>query len=201
MKVNHRTLKDNELKKLIFSNDKQVYVGKLKRLKFLLTEENYNVFPTSVLAIEYYEEARLCWYDGAYVASICMVQLAFEELLRSYYRSARGIEGRLKFGKNKKVENVAFYELIEEAREDRLISEHEEQELHHLRKNIRNPYVHVKDVKIENGKQNLQKPDFFTQYLKIKVPEVIGTDVEDEARFTIKVLITIFPKISIRMWG
>ena len=99
------------------------------------------------------------------------------------------------------VGDKAFYELIEEAREDRLISEHEEQELHHLRKNIRNPYVHVKDVKIEHNKQNLQKPDFFTQYLKIKAPEVIGTDVEDEARFAIKVLITIFPKISIRMWG
>ncbi len=56
-------------------------------------------------------------------------------------------------------------------------------------------------MKIENGKQNLQKPDFFTQYLKIKAPEVIGTDVEDEARFAIKVLVTMFSKISIRMWG
>jgi len=201
MKVNHRNLKENEIKKLILANDEQAYAGKLKRLKFLLTQENYNVFPTSALAIEYYEEARLCWYVGAYVASICMVQLAFEELLRSYYRSARGIEGKLKFSNNKKVNDAAFYELIKEAREDRLISEQEEQELHHLRKNIRNPYVHVKDVKIENGRQNLQKPDFFTQYLKIKAPEVIGTDVEDEARLAIKVLVTMFPKISIRMWG
>lgn len=201
MKISHKTLKDNEFKKLIIAKDKHAYAGKLKRLKFLLTQENYNVFPAPALAIEYYEEARLCWYVGAFVASICMVQLGFEELLRSYYRSARGIEGKLKFGKNKKVENATFYELLEKAREDRLISEHEEQELHHLRKNIRNPYVHVKDVKIENGKQNLQKPDFFTQYLKIKAPEVIGTDVEDEARFAIKVLVTMFPKISIRMWG
>lgn len=201
MKVNHRTLKDNELKKLIFANDKQVYVGKLKRLKFLLTQENYNVFPAPALAIEYYEEARLCWYVGAFVASICMVQLAFEELLRSYYRSARGIKGRLKCSNSKKVDNATFYELLEEAREDGLISDKEKQELNHLRKNIRNPYVHVKDVKIENGKQNLQKPDFFTQYLKIKAPEVIGTDVEDEARFAIKVLVTMFSKISIRMWG
>jgi len=201
MKISRKTLKDNECKKLIIANDKHAYAGKLKRLKFLLTQENYNVFPAPALAIEYYEEARFCWYVGAFVASICMVQLAFEELLRSYYRSARGIEGRLKSSINKKVDNAAFYELIEEAREDGLISDKEKQELNYLRKNIRNPYIHVKDVKIKNGKQNLQTPDFFTQYLKIKTPKVIEVDVEDEARLAIKILITILPKISIRMWG
>ncbi|MCG2790759.1 MAG: hypothetical protein L6305_03300, partial [Actinomycetia bacterium] len=95
------------IKKLILANDEQAYAGKLKRLKFLLTQENYNVFPTSALAIEYYEEARFCWYVDAFVVFL----------------------------------------------------------------------------------------------LKIEDPKVIGVDIEDEARLAIKVLVTMFPKISIRMWG
>jgi len=107
MNVNHKTLKDNEFKKLILENDRQIYVGKLKRLKFLLTQENCNVFPVPALAIEYYEEARFCWYVDAFVVFL----------------------------------------------------------------------------------------------LKIEDPKVIGDDIEDEGRLTTKVLIVIFLKIFIRMWG
>ena len=188
-----------EIRKLLLKSDKRSYNGRFKRLKFLLSVEDQNPFPISALAFEYYEEARLCWYMGAFVATIVMVQLSFEELLRSHYRVVKGIDGKLSCGK--KVDKTNFSDLIDEAHNDSLISEEEAILLNDLRKNIRNPYVHVKDIKVNcEGKPN-RKTDFFTQYLKIKAPEVVGCDVEGEARRSVQVLVTLLPKISRRFGG
>lgn len=190
----------SEIQKLIHEGDNQSYNGRFGRLKFLLSVENQSSFPTPALASEYYEEARLCWYVGAFVASITMVQLAFEELLRSYYRVIKGVGGRLNCGI--KVDKASFSNLIDEATNDEWISEKEAKLLHNLRKNVRNPYVHVKDFKINNdGKPNYKKPNFFIQYLKIKAPEVIGSDVENEAKEAIQLLATLFHEMSRRYGG
>ena len=128
-----------------------------------------------------------------------MVQLAFEELLKSHYRVVKGIGGKLNSGK--KVEAAGFFEFITEAEDDGYISHDEAKSLHYLRKNIRNPFVHVNDIQITgNGKTNLEKPSFFSQHLKISAPELLGTDVEDEAKEAIQLLITLLPEISGR-WG
>ena len=190
----------SEIQKLIHEGDNQSYNGRFDRLKFLLSVENQFSFPTPALASEYYEEARLCWYVGAFVATITMVQLAFEELLRSHYRVAKGVGGKLNCGI--KVDQASFSNLIDEATNDKWILEEEAKSLHNLRKNVRNPYVHVKDVKVNDyGKTNLKKPNFFIQYLKIKAPEVIGADVENEAKWAIQLLVTLLPKISCRYGG
>jgi hypothetical protein len=108
--------------------------------------------------------------------------------------------GRLDSGK--KVDHVSFCDLIEEARVDKWITKEEAKLLHSLRKNARNPYVHVKDIKInKNGKANLKKANFFTQYLKIGAPEVIGYSVSNEAKKAISLLVRLFPSVSIRFGG
>ena len=164
---------DSEIRNLLLESDKRSYNGRFKRLRFLLPIEDQEPFPISALAYEYYEEARLCWYMGAFVATIVMVQLSFEELLRSHYRMAKGIGEKLSCGK--KVDQANFSDLINEAHNDSLISEEGAKLLHNLRKNIRNPYVYVKDIKVNSdGKPERKSPNFFTQYLKIKAPEVIG---------------------------
>jgi len=189
---------DSEIRNLILEGDERPYNGRFERLKFLLSVEDKNPFPVSALVLEYYEEARLCWYMGAFVAAIVMVQLSFEELLRSHYRVAKGIGGKLNCGK--KVDQANFSDLIDAARNDGWISQEEAKLLHHLRKNIRNPYVHVKDIKLNSGgKPNRKRLDFFTLYLKIKAPEVIGCDVKNEAKKAIRLLVTLLPKIS-RRW-
>ena len=191
---------DSKIRNLLLEGDEHSYNGRFERLRFLLSIEDQEPFPISALVYEYYEEARLCWYVGAFVATIVMVQLSFEELLRSHYRVVKGIGGKLSCGK--KVDRARFYDLINEAHNDSLISEEEAKLLHNLRKNIRNPYVHVKDIKVNsNGKQNLKRPNFFTQYLKIKAPEVIECDVENEAKEAIQLLVTLLPKISRLLWG
>ena len=194
------TFNEEKVRELMHEGDKCSYSGRFERLKFLIGLDKQFDFPAPALAIEYYEEARLCWYVGAFVATIIMTQLAFEELLRSHFRVVKGVSGKLNCGK--KVDNAAFFDLIEEAKIDKWISEEEADLLHNLRKNVRNPYVHVKDFIIDkNGKPNLEKPNFFIQYLKIKASELIGSHVEEEAKKAIKLLVTLFPSISIRYEG
>jgi hypothetical protein len=110
------------------------------------------------------------------------------------------VGGKLNCGK--KVDQASFSNLIYEAKNDSWISEEEAKCLHNLRKNVRNPYVHVKDIKINSDrKPNLREPNFFTQYLKIKAPEVIECDVENEAEEAIKLLVILLPEISRRHGG
>lgn len=192
--------KESEIRRLIHEGDKHSYKGRLERLRFLLSIEDQEPFPIPVLVSEYYEEARLCWYVGAFVSTIMMTQLAFEELFRSHYRVAKGVGGKLNCGKN--VDDAKFFDLIEEAKNDKWISGKETELLHNLRKNIRNPYVHVKDIKINSdGRSNLKRSNFLTQYLKIKAPELIGNDLENDAKDVIQLLVNRLPEISRRYGG
>jgi len=111
---------ESEIRRLIHEQEDRSFPGRLERLRFLLSIQKQPPFPSPRLAYEYYEEARLCWYVGAFVASIVMVQLAFEELLRSHYRVAKGVGGKLDCGK--KVDDAGFANLINEARNDMYIS-------------------------------------------------------------------------------
>lgn len=190
---------ESEIKQLICEGDKRSYNGRLDRLKWLITIEHQEAFPAPALSFEYYEEARLCWYVGAFVSTIIMVQLAFEELLRSLYRSAKGHSERLNCGK--KVDDASFFDIINEAKNRNWISHYEAKQLNNLRKNIRNPYVHVKQIKIrKNGKIDRTKPSWDTQYLKITAPNLIGSDVEKEAKEAMRLLVTLFQEISRRYY-
>jgi len=191
---------DREIRNLILESDKQSYNGRYERLKFLISIENKEQFSIPALVYEYYEEARLCWYVGAFVATIVMAQLSFEELFRSHYRVTKGINGKLNCGK--KTTRANFYDLIDEAYNENYILEEEAKFLHNLRKNIRNPYVHVRDIEVNSDeKLDLKKPNFFIQYLKIKASEAMAQDVENEAKESIKNLIALLPKISGRFGG
>lgn len=194
-------MKRDEMHRLISEGDKQSYDGRLERLEFLFSVENRDPFPAPALAIEYYEEARLCWYVGAFVATIIMTQLTFEELLRSHYRVVKGVSGKLNCSRS--INEARFYDLINEAENEGWVSHEEAKSLHMLRKNLRNPYVHVKDIKIKsdkNKKMDIKATSFVTQYLKIAVPGVVKSDTENEAKEAIQLLVTLFPKMS-RYYG
>jgi hypothetical protein len=197
MKINWQ---DHEIRELIEEGDIHSYKGRFERLKFLLSIESQKSFPVSALVHEYYEEARLCWYVGAFTATIVMVQISFEELFRSHYRVAKGVGGALNC--SKPVDNATFHDLILEARNDRWISEEEAKSLDDFRKNIRNPYVHLKDIKSDQcGRPDLKKSNFLTQLLKIEASELMESDVEQEAKYAIQLLVTMLPEISSRYGG
>ena len=123
-------------------------------------EEDAEPAPASVLASEYYEEARLCWYIGAFVAVIVLTQLCFEELLRSHYRVSKGVSGYL--NERLKVDDAGFKALIDRARADDWLNIDEANALNRVRRDFRNSYVHVHDFKVDN---DFLKPNFLRQYI------------------------------------
>lgn len=189
-------LSHEELEQLIRDANERAHNGRLERLGILLSEADLDPAPFPGLAYEYYEEARLCWYVGAFVATIVMSQLALEEVLRSHYRVTKSVGGRL--NNLKKVDRAGFADLIRQAEHDGWISSEEAIGLDKLRKNLRNPYVHPKDV---SKKNDLSKPSFFTQQVKIVSPELLDRSAKDEAKETIILLVGLLPKLARRFWG
>jgi hypothetical protein len=190
----------SDYRQLVDGNDELSKGGRIERLKLLMSCENEDGFYCPHLCHEYYQEARLCWFCGAFVATIIMVQLSFEELIRSHYRVGCGTNGRL--STEKKVDDAGFYELINETESDGYITEQEAKSLNQLRKDLRNPYVHVKDTSLDtSGKPDMSKPNFLIQSLKITAPELIGFDVVKEAEAAIRLLVILLPRISNRTGG
>jgi hypothetical protein len=189
-------MNENELLKMIENANERAFEGRQRRLKFLLENERDEKVAFSGLAYEYYEEARLCWYNGAFVATIIMSQLALEETFRSYFRVVGGVQGNLFLGR--KVDSSGFSELKKEALLNGIISESESQLLNKLRVNFRNPYVHSKDINVQN---NNTKSNFEIQHLKIVAPELIEKSSEEEAKESIFILNDLLPKISNRLFG
>lgn len=176
---------DHELEQLIRDANERAHNGRLKRLRIVLSAEDPSPAPVSALAYEFYEEARLCWYAGAFVGAIVMTQMAFEEMLRSHFRVSKRVGGRLY--EAKKVDDMGFAELVKEAQSGGWLRPEEATALDNLRKHARNPYVHPKD--------------FVTQLAKIKAPDSLERGAEAEAREAITLLVTKFRRISRRLWG
>lgn len=187
---------DEELERLIHDANERAHDGRLERLRFLFSLEDSDPVPVGALAYEYYQEARLCWYVGAFVAAIVMSQLALEEMLRAHYRMAKGVAGEL--NDHKRVNAARFYDLINQAGTDGLLTSAEAAALHRLRKDHRNPYVHPSDVSAAN---DLSGPSFLRQHTRIAAPELVGTSTEDEARESIRRLVTLLPNVMRRCWG
>ena len=179
-----QTPDESEILGMISDANQRANTGRLKRLRFLLMHQCDEPFLFSGLAYEYYEEARLCWYVGAFVATIVMAQLSFEETLRSYFRVVGGVQGALSNGKS--VDKAGFANLIDEAHSAGLLSDGERDQLHRVRREYRNQYVHPKDID-KNPKSS--KSDFFRQQLKIVAPDVGGESSEAEAQETIQTLV------------
>lgn len=187
---------DAQLEQLIRDANDRAHSGRFKRLRILFSVKDLGSYPIGDLAFEYYEEARLCWYMGAYVAAIVMTQLAFEEMLRSHYRVAKGVGGNL--NDRKKVDDAGFADLINQAKGDGWISSEEAAALHKIRRDYRNPYVHPHDFDESN---DFSKANFLRQSIKITAPNLVGGGAEGEARESISLLITLLPTISRRFWG
>lgn len=189
--------KDEELEELMRGADERAHNGRLERLRFLLARQDPNPAPVEALAHEYFEEARLCWYTGAFVATIVMSQLALEEMLRAHYRLCKGVDGKL--NERLKVDEASFSNLINQAETDGWLSREEATQLNRIRRDFRNPYVHLHDLDTSNDL--FAKPNFLRQLIKITAAQLAGNGAEDEARRSISALVELFPSISRRFWG
>lgn len=174
-----------DLLAMMKAGEARAQAGKLRRLRLLHRTTPRRMF-SPILGTEYFKEARLCWYSGAFVACILMVQLAFEELLRDHYRVALGVGGILK--KGVAVEAATFSALIDRAEVDGLVTGKEARRLHRLRKR-RNPFVHSKDIGY---------PSWFDQAAKF-VQRTAEPRVVREAEAAIRLLNATFPAVCDRL--
>jgi hypothetical protein len=186
---------DSELEARVREADDRALAGRVERLRILESVEDSAPRWVDALANEYYEEARFCWYVGAFVAATIMCQLALEELLRSKYRVAKGVNGRLDSGIP--LSKAGFANLVDQAMADRLLTRDKAALLHRLRVEFRNPHMRSPDV-ATGGRTS--HTDFLRQYLKITAPELAGASVVDEARDAVTWMVTIFPEILRRSW-
>lgn len=186
---------DAELEQMMREANTRSESGRIRRLRVMLSKQDFHPAYYDWLSYQYAEEARLCWYVGTFVAAIVMAQLAFEEMFRAYYREARGVGGNL--NKGVKLDHAGFADLITQACADGLISAEEGEALDRLRKELRNPYVHPHDVSKDNDPS---KPSFLTQLFKIVAPELNKGNVEADAQDAITTLAASFPGISGRLF-
>ncbi|MBZ5568981.1 MAG: hypothetical protein LAN64_14155 [Acidobacteriia bacterium] len=174
--------------------DERARQGRVDRLNVLNIGISTDPIPIPALAAEYFEEARLCWYTGAYIAAILMAQLSFEEFFRSHYRAVFGVGGKLKSGST--IDRAQFFDLLNEANQDGTITQEEFCRLDGIRK-ARNAYVHTKD----SVPSDVAKPNFFDQMLKVSAPHLVGISAENEARTSIQTLVELFAPICARSFG
>ncbi len=193
VKTNDSSYTDEKLEQLIHGANERAHKGRLERLRLLFSAEDQEPFPTPSLAWEFHQEARVCWYVGAFVATIVMSSIAIEELLRANYRVMRGVGGCLENGK--KIDGAGFSDLINQATVDKWLTSEESITFHRLRKYLRNPWVHPHDFDSEN---DFLKPNWLRQDIKIKAPNLLQGSVEEEAKEAIQLLVTTFPRISRR---
>lgn len=193
------SVSSEEAEALLDKWEESEHHARVWRTKRLYSSMRKGAFVSSSLAHAYFEEARVCWICGAYVSTILMTQLAFEEELRSHYRVARGVRGTLD-GKVA-VDQASFNQLIHQAEVEGWISRIQAKALHRIRKSLRNPYVHTKDSeKIgERGRRQRgfeRKSDFFAQTMKIHAPSFETGSVVGEAQEAIKALLKHFPRVA-----
>lgn len=182
------TNQDDRLKAMIIEADKRSFEGRLNRLRFLLEilGENYVPFPKIVL--EYFEETKLCFYEGAFVASILMASATFEELFRQIYRDR---------SETKKAKSRGLADLVNRALDDSLIFPDEARRLTELRR-MRNKFTHIK---IGFQRIDFNKKRTFLDFLLLwEEPYKETLPIEDLAEDTIKIFARLLPKLCNRFW-
>ncbi|PKB63486.1 MAG: hypothetical protein BZY80_06900 [SAR202 cluster bacterium Io17-Chloro-G2] len=185
-----------DLEQMVKDSDEKEFYSRVARLGMLCRQQDDDPGFFNSLALAYHEEARLCWVNGAYVAAILMSQLALEEMIRSHYRAFSG-----NVSVAQKVDRAGFADLIDQAEKDGWVETEEAKQLHVIRKNYRNPYVHPHDNLGEaNSDAQISNPNAFTQAVKIYAPQLGHGDVMDEAWQVVKILVVLFPRISYRFW-
>ncbi len=186
------TFTRTEIEGMLKNAGQRSFPGQADRLAQMLAVQDMSEARFDSLALAYYEEARLCWVYGAFVACIVMCQMAFEEAMRAHYwREGDRLLNR------KKVNEATFFELTDTAERRGLLSSAEAEDLHRLRKEFRNPYVHPKLV---SPSASLVRPDVFRQSLKIFAPDVAEVSVEDEAFAAVALLVRLLPDLSARLF-
>jgi len=181
--------RDNELKAMIIEADKRSFEGRLNRLAFLYENLGEEYVPFPAIVLEYFEETKLCFYEGAFVASILMASGTFEELFRQIYRDASDM---------KKANAKGLANLVNHAVKDRLISLEETKELTKLRR-LRNKFTHIS---VGFKSVDFKKKRTFLDFILLwGDPRRERLPIEALAKDAIRIFARLLPELCNRFWG
>jgi hypothetical protein len=184
-------MKQNEshLRKMMIEQDSISFENRLARLRFLMGVLSDESMPISRIVMEYFEETKFCFYEGAYVATILMASATLEEMIRQLYRDSNQMEKANAFGLAK-ISRLAL--------EDNLISNDEYKRLDDLRK-LRNKFTHLSigfdESDIKNKKTYSDFALFWEGSHKPELP------IEQLAEEAIKILAELVPRFCFRFSG
>jgi len=129
---------DEELVLYLKEEDSTSLPYRLKRIRFMVKafskENGYLVLPGGELSLHFFEEARLCYLNGQFIACVMLCQSLLEEIFRGLLRETGIMLDR-------DLNKAGFETLTEEALKHALITLSEAEAFHRLR-SYRNKYVH-----------------------------------------------------------
>ena len=180
-------LTDSE--KIVKKANEMLFEGRVQRNDFLksLNVKFEGMLTSGIIAQEYFFEAQRCWLEGLFFATIVMTQMTFEEGLKHSFRGyydLRGDKKNLNF-----VNSCGFNQIIDLANKEKYITKKESEQLHKLRK-MRNPLVHVKrDKKNEGDFMDTSEYSIMrkiSQIYQVEEGMILESDAEIEAKKAMK---------------
>ena len=179
----------DKLKAMMIEADKRSFECRLDRLDFLLKNLGEDYVPFPAIVLEYFEETKLCFYEGAFVASIVMASATFEELFRQIYRNTNEME---------KANARGLANLVSYAVGDDLISSNEAEKLTELRR-LRNKFTHIRIG--FKGIDFKKKRTFLDFMLLWRDRHKETLPIETLAKDAIKIFAKLLPELCNRFWG
>jgi HEPN domain-containing protein len=125
---------DDRISEFLTEEDVVSRPFRVERMKFLLNEwgePRHLLLPGGLIAAPAFEEARLCFLNGEFIACVLLSQVVLEHVLA----------GALKMAGRDDLERAGFEKLLREALSEGIISGEEFEAFDSLRER-RNPYVH-----------------------------------------------------------
>ena len=167
---------DAELADWLDAQHRESRHERLNRLRFVVDEfgaPRHLLLPGGFLTLRAFEEAKSCFVNGDFIGCILLSQLGLERLIGGLFR----LSGR------DDLERAGFADLLQEALQERYLSEREFEIFDGLRR-MRNPYAH-------------NRPPMHAEGL---IPRVVATGkepeelFEEDARRAIRALFSIFTR-------
>lgn len=209
------TNSDFESRMIVRDWDKDTFDDRLKRYLYLDDLEDYIKIPAlDGLSSHYKNEAGACYVQGNFVASIIMVGATVDAFLRAIIRSKYHHESGYVLNNGKYLDDLNLSQVFDEALAEGYITEDEYKVMHHIIKDIWEPYMHTKTNLIDDPSLPIKAYDpndkeikrnrpglasFDLQKFKITDPWLVGgKGVEEEAREALYLLAKLMPNILLR---
>lgn len=160
----------------LMAEDEASREARLERLRWLVEnfgEPRHLLFWGGPISYRAFEEARLCFLNGQFIATTLLCQVILEHMLAALFHSARRDD----------LEGSGFKRLIDEAVKERFITPEEYDAFDRIRER-RNPLVHYRDPMNQEN----------VMYRLIREDKTLEQVFEDDAKMALSVIFNLLSR-------